>query len=106
MGLFDFAWTGRTGTGTSRFPIWYLKKYHYICSPKAKATLAQLVEQLIRNEQVVGSSPMSGSNPFDLYPNGISERTLFLPLSNVSVSTGRYAAALSALRRSVLSRSL
>ena len=26
-----------------------------------KATLAQLVEQLIRNEQVVGSSPMSGS---------------------------------------------
>ena len=25
------------------------------------ATLAQLVEQLIRNEQVVGSSPMSGS---------------------------------------------
>ena len=25
------------------------------------ATLAQLVEQLIRNEQVVGSSPISGS---------------------------------------------
>ncbi len=25
------------------------------------ATLAQLVEQLIRNEQVVGSNPMSGS---------------------------------------------
>ena len=64
MGLFDFAWPRRTDTGTSRFPIWYLKKYHYICSPKAKATLAQLVEQLIRNEQVVGSSPMSGSNPF------------------------------------------
>ena len=31
------------------------------------ATLAQLVEQLIRNEQVVGSSPMSGSqNSIDL----------------------------------------
>ena len=26
-----------------------------------KATLAQSVEQLIRNEQVVGSSPISGS---------------------------------------------
>ena len=26
------------------------------------ASLAQLVEQLIRNEQVVGSSPMGGSN--------------------------------------------
>ena len=26
------------------------------------ASLAQLVEQLIRNEQVVGSSPMRGSN--------------------------------------------
>lgn len=27
-----------------------------------KASLAQLAEQLIRNEQVVGSSPMRGSN--------------------------------------------
>jgi hypothetical protein len=31
-----------------------------------KASLAQLVEQLIRNEQVVGSSPMRGSKR----PNG------------------------------------
>ena len=30
------------------------------------ATLAQLVEQLIRNEQVVGSSPMSGSKRREL----------------------------------------
>ena len=29
--------------------------------PTIKATLAQLVEQLIRNEQVEGSSPFSGS---------------------------------------------
>ncbi len=28
---------------------------------KSKATLAQLVEQLIRNEQVIGSNPMGGS---------------------------------------------
>ena len=30
--------------------------------PALKATLAQLVEQLIRNEQVEGSSPFSGSD--------------------------------------------
>ncbi len=29
--------------------------------PDKKASLAQLVEQLTRNEQVVGSSPMGGS---------------------------------------------
>ena len=34
---------------------------HYICGTKI-ASLAQLVEQFIRNEQVVGSSPMGGSN--------------------------------------------
>ena len=33
----------------------------YICM-KNNASLAQLVEQLIRNEQVVGSSPIGGSN--------------------------------------------
>ena len=32
----------------------------YLC-PENNASLAQLVEQLIRNEQVVGSSPMRGS---------------------------------------------
>ena len=32
----------------------------YICHPY-NASLAQSVEQLIRNEQVVGSSPMGGS---------------------------------------------
>ena len=30
------------------------------------ASLAQLVEQLIRNEQVVGSSPIGGSDDFGL----------------------------------------
>ncbi len=33
------------------------------------ATLAQLVEQLIRNEQVVGSSPISGSIDTYCIPN-------------------------------------
>ena len=38
-----------------------------------KATLAQLVEQLIRNEQVVGSSPTGGSlnnKNYDFLPWG------------------------------------
>ena len=30
----------------------------------ARAGVAQLVEQLIRNQQVLGSSPSAGSNPF------------------------------------------
>lgn len=30
------------------------------------ATLAQLVERLIRNEQVIGSNPVSGSTPLSL----------------------------------------
>ena len=35
-------------------------EFPYICM-KYFASLAQLVEQLIRNEQVVGSSPIGGS---------------------------------------------
>jgi hypothetical protein len=40
----------------------------YLCTKfyKKIASLAQLVEQLIRNEQVVGSSPIGGSIPFQL----------------------------------------
>ncbi len=37
-------------------------------SPKSKsADVAQLVEQLIRNQQVIGSSPIVGSNPFKIH---------------------------------------
>lgn len=32
---------------------------------RRRATLAQLVEQLIRNQQVVGSNPTGGSRNFD-----------------------------------------
>ena len=39
---------------------WSKTQFYYICRPSV-ATLAQLVEQLIRNEQVCGSSPQSGS---------------------------------------------
>ncbi len=35
--------------------------FFYLCSLIKNASLAQLVEQLTRNEQVVGSSPMGGS---------------------------------------------
>ncbi len=45
------------------------EKKHYICNPhhpigercERDATLAQLVEQRIRNAQVEGSNPLSGS---------------------------------------------
>ena len=33
---------------------------------KRKAEVAQLVEQLIRNQQVIGSSPIFGSMDFDV----------------------------------------
>jgi hypothetical protein len=35
------------------------------------ATLAQLVEQLIRNQQVVGSNPTGGSNEIKVRPGDI-----------------------------------
>jgi hypothetical protein len=35
---------------------------NFLIFAKTFASLAQLVEQLIRNEQVVGSSPIGGSN--------------------------------------------
>ena len=48
-----------------------------LCPDFKKATLAQLVEQLIRNQQVTGSSPVGGSQ---LVPPD-SVRTECLPLS-------------------------
>ena len=52
----------------------------YLCSRKfsqkfseRNASLAQLVEQLTRNEQVVGSSPMGGSTK----KHGFRTRTFF-----------------------------
>ena len=39
--------------------------FYYICALK-NASLAQLVEQLIRNEQVRGSSPRGGSENCEL----------------------------------------
>jgi hypothetical protein len=59
----------------SDFNILFLRKpltglffLPYLCI-HVFATLAQLVEQLIRNEQVIGSSPMGGSskNPVTLF---------------------------------------
>ena len=47
--------------------IWYYKNSLYFCSPfcdrqRENANIAQLVEQLICNQPVVGSSPSIGSN--------------------------------------------
>ncbi len=39
---------------------------NFLIFAKTFASLAQLVEQLIRNEQVVGSSPIGGSIDFGL----------------------------------------
>ena len=47
---------------------WLLQNSILLHLPSIIATLAQLVEQLIRNEQVVGSSPISGSKSYsDLF---------------------------------------
>jgi hypothetical protein len=53
----------------------------YICTNYA--SLAQLVEQLIRNEQVVGSSPMRGSLSLTIQINCL----IFLPIVSISVSS-------------------
>ena len=37
-------------------------------NPARKAVVAQLVEQLIRNQQVTGSSPVNGSIQFNNFP--------------------------------------
>jgi hypothetical protein len=50
------------------------------------ASLAQLVEQLIRNEQVVGSSPIGGSGDFGLRTSDSGLRTSDFRLSHFSIS--------------------
>ena len=47
--------TGQCGTFDG---LWRL----LVSEPLPKAGVAQLVEQLIRNQQVIGSSPIAGSN--------------------------------------------
>ncbi len=44
--------------------------------PKVRATLAQLVERLIRNQQVAGSIPAGGSNQFNPFDSLISHGNL------------------------------
>ena len=43
----------------------------------ADATVAQLVEQLIRNEQVVGSSPTSSSKPQTFVYQGLAAFSMY-----------------------------
>ena len=73
--------------------IFAFKEFAYLCLPKkhtfsrtlrdsslisSNARVAQLVEQLICNQQVVGSIPFSGSNDQEIvnnqYPAGIPSR--------------------------------
>jgi hypothetical protein len=45
---------------------------------KSEATLAQLVERLIRNQQVAGSIPAGGSSPFNnLQASSVSKSTIW-----------------------------
>ena len=62
------------------------------------ATLAQLVEQLIRNEQVVGSSPISGSTKlhrqlFLFYANRLQRYRPYGISGRVGLSAGPYGRA-------------
>jgi putative endonuclease len=57
-GVAQLASVPRSGRGGRKF-----ESSH----PDYCASLAQLVEQLIRNEQVVGSSPMRGSMDYHIY---------------------------------------
>jgi hypothetical protein len=41
----------------------------------ARAGVAQLVEQLIRNQQVIGSSPIAGSNDIKHFGRSVAERS-------------------------------
>ena len=61
--------------------IWLdkFRKMKYNNSRKSRhATVAQLVEQLIRNQQVAGSSPASSSNPQSFVYQGLAGFSLFL----------------------------
>ena len=49
-----------------------------------QAGVAQLVEQLIRNQQVSGSSPLAGSNSA-LIKRACSDPVLLVPLSDPTV---------------------
>ena len=50
---------------------------NFLIFAKIFASLAQLVEQLIRNEQVVGSSPIGGSKNFiNSYTSGYCNNSL------------------------------
>ena len=49
----------------------------FLIFAKNFASLAQLVEQLIRNEQVVGSSPMRGSHERALFKEYTKQEDYF-----------------------------
>ncbi len=56
------------------------------------ATLAQLVERLIRNEQVIGSSPMGGSSFSRLVPGqdmGTGKAIVFISALLCPIGQGR-----------------
>src|SRR5580692_7917721 len=56
--------------------------YSLSASTRRRATLAQLVEQLIRNQQVAGSNPAGGSRKSNRFNKVFNLDTLFVRLWN------------------------
>jgi hypothetical protein len=75
--------------------VWRRASYEALSVPLKDATLAQSVEQLIRNQQVVGSNPTGGSNklPENQRLSLTSTRTLRYQLSGLSAFCPRLSMA-------------
>ena len=52
---------GHPGFELTKTPMCYIRRVVTLTGVASKAGVAQLVEQLIRNQQVIGSSPIAGS---------------------------------------------
>jgi hypothetical protein len=61
---------------------------------RRRATLAQLVEQLIRNQQVAGSNPAGGSNEFNGLERARQANEAALALKRMTLSPSGWNASL------------
>ena len=72
------------------YALVYSKIIQYICNEIA--SIVQLVEQLICNQQVVGSSPTGGSNIHQVFTSGslVCQRLRINPVMGINVHQIRY----------------
>ena len=72
------------------YALVYSKIIQYICNEIA--SIVQLVEQLICNQQVVGSSPTGGSNIHQVFTSGslVRQRLRINPVMGINVHQMRY----------------